>query len=64
MYKAFGGVRGSSFISLWWYTWIVVCKPLVAYVGRRSQAFGGRSSRLLAFGGIRGLSCISLWWHT
>ena len=26
----------------------------------RSQAFGGRWSRLKAFGGIRGLSCISL----
>ena len=62
--QAFRGIRGSSCRSLWWYTWIVVCKFLVAYVDRRSQAFGGRWSRLQAFGGIRGLSCISLSWHT
>ena len=28
----------------------------MAYVDRRSQAFGGRWSRLQAFGGIRGTS--------
>ena len=27
----------------------------------RSQAFGGRGSRLTAIGSIRGLSCVSLW---
>ena len=64
LYKAFGGVRGKSCRSLWWHTWIVVCKFLVPYVDRRSQAFGGRWSRLQAFGGISGLSCISLSWHT
>ena len=64
MYKAFGDVRGSSSRSLWWHTWIADCKPLVAYVNRRSQVFGSRWSRLEAFGGIRGLSYISLWWHT
>ena len=62
--KLFGGVRGSSCESLWWHTWLVVCTPLVAYVDRRSHAFGGRYSRLQAFGGIRGFSCISFWWHT
>ena len=54
-----------SLTSLCWHMWIVVhkplvadeviYKPLVAYVDRRSQAFGGRWSRLQAFGGIRGL---------
>ena len=63
VYKAFGGVRGSSCRSLWWHTLIVDCKPLVANVDRLSQAFGGRWSRFQAFGGIRGLSCISFWWH-
>ena len=53
--------------------WIAVCKPLVAdgviykplvaYVDRRSQAFGRRSSHLPAFGGIRGSSFTSLWWQ-
>ena len=56
VYKAFAGARGSSCRSLWWHTWIVVSKPSVAYVDRRSQAFGGRWSHLQAFGGIRGLS--------
>ena len=42
---------------------IVDCKPLVAYVDRPSQAFGGRWSRLKAFGGIRGSSIMSLWWQ-
>ena len=41
-----------------------MCKPTVAHVDRRSQAFGSRWSRLKTFGGIRGLLCISLWWHT
>ena len=67
-----------SFTSLWWLAWIavckplvaggVICKPLVAYVDRRSQAFGGRWSHLQAFGGIRGSwqmeSFTSLWWQT
>ena len=81
---SFDGLRGSSFTSLlwqmesftnlWWHTWIVlykplvaggvICKPLVAYVDRRSQAFGGRWSHLQAFGGIRGSACTCLWWHT
>ena len=56
-----------SFTSLWWLALIAVCKPfvsdgvvykpLVAYVDRRSQTFGGRWSHLQAFGGIRGSSC-------
>ena len=60
-----------SFTSLWWIAWIAVCKPLVAngvtikplvaYVGRRSQAFGGRWSRLQDFGGLRGSPFASLW---
>ena len=59
-----------SFTSLWWLAWIAICKPLVAdgvvykplvaYVDRRSQAFGGRLSHLQAFGGIRGSSCTRL----
>ena len=40
----------------------IMYKPLVAYVDRRSQAFGCRWSHLQAFGGIRGSSCTSLWW--
>ena len=61
--QAFDGLRGSpftglcwqmeSFAGLWWHTWIIVYKPLVAYVDRRSHAFGGRWSHLQAFGGIR-----------
>ena len=53
-----------SFKSLWWHTGIVVhkplvadgviYKPLVAYVDRRVEAFGG----------IRGSACTCLWWHT
>ena len=72
--QAFGGIRGSSFTSiwwqrepftsLWWNTWIVVYKPLVVCVDRRSPALGGRWSHLQAFGGIRGSSCTCLWWHT
>ena len=60
--QAFGGrlshlhtfvcIRGSSCTSLWWHTWIVVCKPLVAYLDRRVQAFGG----------MRGSSLKSLLW--
>ena len=57
---AVGSVRGSSCTCHWWHTWIVVCKPLVAHVDRRSQAFGGSWSPLQAFGGIRGSSCTSL----
>ena len=38
----------------------VVYKPLVAFVDRRSQAFGGSWSHLQAFGGIRGSSCTSI----
>ena len=59
-----------SLPSLWWHMWIVVHKPLVAdgvinkplvaYVDRRSQAFGGRWSHLQAFGAIRGSSCTRL----
>ena len=59
-----------SFTSLWWLAWIavfkplgadgVVYKPLVAYVDRRSQAFGGRWCHLQAFGGICGWSCTRL----
>ena len=37
-------------------------KPLVAYVDRRSQAFGGRWSHLQAIGGIHGSSVTSLLW--
>ena len=65
--EAFGVNRGLLFASLWWLTWIaahkplvadgVVYKPLVAFVDRRSQAFGGSWSHLQAFGGIRGSSC-------
>ena len=50
-----------SSASPWWHTWIVVnkplvadgviYKPLVAYVHRRSQAFGGYFCGLQAFGG-------------
>ena len=50
---AIGSIRGSSFASLWWLTWIavhkplvavgVLYKPLVAYVGRRVQAFWWRT---------------------
>ena len=51
-----------SFTSLWWYTWVVLHKPLVAEkieiqkplmagVDRRSQVFGGTSGRYRAFGG-------------
>ena len=68
--QAYGGIRGSpftslwwqmdSFTSLWWLAWIAVCKPLVAYEDRRSQAFGGRWSHLQAFGGICGSSCTRL----
>ena len=67
---AFGCIRGSSFTSPWWqmepfislswHTWNVVYMPLIAYVDRRSQAFGGRWSHLQAFGGIRGSSCTRL----
>ena len=28
--EAFGSLRGLSFASLWWLTWIAVHKPLVA----------------------------------
>ena len=38
----------------------VINKPLVAYVDRRSQAFGGRWSHLQAFSGIHGSSCTRL----
>ena len=31
--EAFGGIRGLSFANLWWLTWIVVYKPLVATSG-------------------------------
>ena len=51
--QAFGGIRGSSFTSLWWqmesfpslwwHMWVVVYKT---------------------FGGVRGSSWRSLWWHT
>ena len=59
-----------SFTSPWWLAWIAVCKPLVAdgviykplvaYVDRRSQAFGCRWCHLQAFGGVRGSSCTRL----
>ena len=42
----------------------VVYKPFVAYVDRRSQAYGGRSGRSRAFGSRRGSSLTGLWWHT
>ena len=58
--EAFGGIRGLPIASLWWLTWIAVHKPLVAYVDRRSQAFGGRWSHLQAFGGLWGSSCTRL----
>ena len=38
-----------------------MCKPLVAYVDRCSQAFGGIWSHLQAFGAIRESSFTSLW---
>ena len=50
--QAFGGIRGSSFTSIWWIAWIAVHKPFVAYMDRRVHVFGG----------IRGLSFTSLWW--
>ena len=40
-----------SFTSLWWDTWIIIYKLLVAYVHRRSQAFGGYFCGLQSFGG-------------
>ena len=62
-----------SFTSLRWDTWIIIYKPLVAYVDRRSQAyggyfcgiqaFGGRLSILEAFGGLRGWPFTSLMWQ-
>ena len=71
--EAFGGIRGLPIASLWWLTWIavhkpmvadgVIYKPLVAYMDRRSQAFGGTWSHLQAFGGIRGSPFTSLWWQ-
>ena len=71
--EVFGGIRGISFPSRRWLTWIavhkplladgLVYKPLVACVDRCLQAFGGRWSRLQAFGGIRGSSITSLWWQ-
>ena len=80
--EAFGGIRGLSFASLWWLMWIAVhkpsvavgaiYKPLVEYVDRCLQAFGGYFwglqafagswSRLQAFGGLRGSPFKSLWW--
>ena len=61
MNMPFGGIRGLSFASLWWLTWIavhkplvadgVIYKPLVAYVDRRLQAFSGYFWGLQAFGG-------------
>ena len=63
MYKAFAGVRESSCRSFSWHTLIVISKPSVAYVDRRSQAFGGRWTRLQAFGGLRGSPFASLWWQ-
>ena len=51
--QAFGGVRGSSFASHWWLTWIAVHKHLVA-----------DGVNYKPFGGVRGSSCISLRWHT
>ena len=63
-----------SFTSLSWHTWIVVNMPLVAdggiyklfvvYEYRRSQASGGRESRINAFVGIRRSLFTSLWWQT
>ena len=59
-----------SLTSRLWHTWIVVhkpfvadgvvYKPLVAYVDRRLQVFGGRWNHLQAFVGIRGSSCTRL----
>ena len=57
---AFGGIRGSSLTSLWWHTWTVDCKPLVAYV----VLVAYMDRHVEAFGGIRGLSIASLWWLT
>ena len=59
--QAFRGIRGSSCTYLWKHTWIVECKPLVAYVDRRLQVFGGRWTRLQAFGGWHGSPLTSLW---
>ena len=71
--QAFGGLRGSPFpspwlqvessASLWWHTWIVVHKPLVAdgVIYRPFVAYVDR--RVHAFGGIRGSSFASPWWQ-
>ena len=84
--ESFTSLRGQTWIScisLWWHTWIVVhkhlvadgaiYKPLVEYLDRRLQAFGGhfwslqafgvRWSRLQAFGRLRGSPFKSLWWQ-
>ena len=42
----------------------IVYKPLMAYLDRRSQAFGGRGKCLQACGSIRWSSCTNRWWHT
>ena len=74
VYKPLGAYGDPRFTSLWWHTWIVVHKHLVAdgaiyktlveYVDRRLQAFGGL--RGSPFTSIRWQmeSFTSLWWHT
>ena len=59
--QAFGGIHGLSCISLWWHTWIVVhkhlvaygaiYKPLVVYLDRCLHAFWCYLCGLQAFGG-------------
>ena len=53
-----------SFKSLWGRTWIIVYKPLVEYVDRRLQPFGGL--RGSPFTSLRWQieSFTSLWWQT
>ena len=67
--QAFGGIRGSSFTSVWWLLqWITsLCWQMEYFTNLWghtgilvSRAFGGRWSHLQAFGGIRGSSCTRL----
>ena len=51
-----------SFTSLWWHTWIVVSRLLLACVDRRVEAFGG-IRRFQAVGASHGSPFTSLWWQ-
>ena len=68
--QAFGGGCGLSCISFWWHiggcwwrTWIVVWKPLVAYVDCRLQAFGGLRGSPFTIIWLQMESFTSLWWQ-